>query len=122
MSYLDIAQLTEDPQFQSRVRACTVQEAHTFKDDQRPAWQALALDCLKGGGATTLMFVRLMAAFPGFVTDLPVQKPEEEPPPQPPGPPRFDSTRILDGAILAQVQAQWPVVAELFFDEEGNLR
>jgi hypothetical protein len=121
MSYLDIAQLTDDAQFQSRVRACTVQEAQTFKDDARPAFVALANDCLRGGGATTLMFVRLMAAFPGFVTELPLTKPEGTSP-APPGPPRFDSTRILDAAILAQVQGQWETVADLFFDENVDLR
>jgi hypothetical protein len=119
MSYLDIAQLTDDPIFQSRVRACTVQEAQTFKDDQRPAFVALANDSLRGGGATTLMFVRLMAAFPGFVTELPDQPAA---PNAPPGPPRFDSSRILDAAILAQVQGQWETVADLFYDENGDLR
>jgi|HubBroStandDraft_6_1064221.scaffolds.fasta_scaffold01226_12 hypothetical protein len=121
MSYVEIAQLTDDAVFQSRVRACTVQEAQTFKDDARPAWVALANDCLRGGGATTLMFVRLMAAFPGFVTDLPAGGLPDAPSPAP-GPPRFDQSRIQDAAILAQVQAQWGEVADLFFDDDGDLR
>lgn len=123
MSYLEIDQLTNDITFQGRVRACTVQEAHQFRNDQRPQWVALALDLLRGGGGTTLMFVRLMAAFPGFVTDLPSEPAEsDDTTPAPPGPPRFDQSRIADAAILAQVQALWETVAELFFDEEGNPR
>jgi hypothetical protein len=120
MSFLDIAQLTDDPTFQARVRACTVQEAQQFVNDQRPQWVSLAQDSLRGGGGTTLMFVRLMAAFPGFVTDLPSQEPAEDDDTPAVPPPRFDQSRISDAAILSQVQGQWGTVAEMFFDEEGN--
>ena len=115
MSYLSIDQLTQDQLFQGRVRACTVQEAERLKDDQRPPWVALALDCLRGGGASTLAFVRIIAAFPGIVADPATGLPDDGP-----GPPRFDQSTISDGTILAQVQGQWDSVANLFWDEEGE--
>lgn len=122
MSYLEIAQLTDDPTFQARVRACTVQEAQVERE-LGPQAQALVEATLRGGGETTLAFVRLMAASPGFVTDLASQPgPGEPSTPQPPGPPRFDQGRISDAAILSQAQAQWETVAEMFFDENGDHR
>jgi hypothetical protein len=102
VSYLSIDKLTQDHTFQARVRACTVQEAERLKDDQRPAWVALALDCLRGGGASTLAFVRIIAAFPGAAPDI------------------GDQADISDAAILGQVQAQWATVAGLFWDDQGD--
>lgn len=119
MSYLDIAHLTDDGNFQARVRACTVQEGQRFRDDARPPLAALANDALRGGGGTTLTFVRLIAAFPGLIEDAPPLPPPEG---APPGPPRFDQARISDAVILAQVQTQWPTVADLHFDENGDPR
>lgn len=97
MSFESIDQLTQDPLFAGRVRACAVQQAETFKDDARPDFVALADDQLTGG-TTYLAFVRIVAAFPGLA-----EQPE-----------------ITDGDILSQVQANWPTVAGLYFDAEGN--
>jgi hypothetical protein len=116
LSYLSIDQLTQDHTFQGRVRACTVQEAERLKDDQRPDWVALALDCLRGGGASTLAFVRIIAAFPGIVAEAGTGLPDDN------GPPRFDQSTISDGTILSQVQTQWEHVAALFWDDDGNRR
>ena len=96
MSFEAIDQLTQDPIFGGRVRACAVQQAETFKDDARPDFVALADDQLTGG-TTYLTFVRIIAAFPGLA----------------------EAGEIGDADILSQTQNNWPTVAGLYYDEEG---
>jgi hypothetical protein len=106
MSYEDIDQLTQDHTFQGRVRACTVQEAENFRNDARPLFVALAEDTLRGGGATTLAFVRIGAASMAGAAQQPAHD-------------AVDQSLITDAAILANVQANWEVVAGLFYDDAG---
>jgi hypothetical protein len=97
MSFQQIDELTQDPVFNGRVRACAVQQAETFKDDARPDFVSLANDQLVGG-TTYLAFVRIIAAFPGLA----------------------DADEVADGDILSQMQANWPVVAGLYFNDDGS--
>jgi hypothetical protein len=97
MSFQQIDQLTGDPTFGGRVRACAVQQAETYKDDVRPDFVALANDQLTGG-TTYLAFVRIIAAFPGLA----------------------EAPEIADGDILSQMQANWPVVAGLYYLSDGS--
>ncbi len=115
MSFQAVDQLTQDPIFQGRVRACAVREAEGFRNDQRPAWVALALDQLRGGGASTLAFVRLIAAFPGIVEGAETVPAEGARPTR-----GFDQSSITDATILAQVQSQWETVAGLYWDTDGQ--
>ena len=97
MAFEDIDRLTQDTVFAGRVRACAVQQAETYKDDARPDFVALADDQLVGG-TTYLAFVRIIAAFPGLA----------------------EADDIADGDILSQTQANWQVVAGLYYDAEGQ--
>jgi hypothetical protein len=97
LSYSDIDQLTNDIDFAGRVRACVVEQAETFRSDARPDFVALANSALRGDGETYLAFTRIVAAAPGIAEGN-----------QP------------DGDILSSVQANWQVVAGLYFDPEGN--
>ena len=103
MTYRNIDRLTQDAVFGGRVRACTVEQAQSFQNDARPDFVALANDTLRGGGATTLTFIRMIAAFPGLAPD-------------------GDDTEVPDGDLLAQVQANWQIVAALFFNDDGSMR
>ena len=108
MTYRAISQLTSDVWFQARTRACCTQEAQNFRNDARAHFVALADDLLRGGGATTLTFVRLGAASPGIAeaaTD---------------NDGNIDSSKITDDEILAFVQRSWELVALLFWDDAGN--
>lgn len=104
MSYSAIDQLFNDVLFAGRVRACCVEQAETFKDAARADFVALANDVLRGGGSTTTTFTRITAAAPGIADQA--------------GDP-IDQTKVVDAVILSTVQANWPVVAALFYDESG---
>jgi hypothetical protein len=106
MSYEQIDRLTNNITFQGRVRACCTQEAESFRSDGRPDIAALATEVLRTGGPV-FNFVRIIAASPGAA---PVPAKGDE----------LDQSVVTDALILGQVQAQWPVVASLFWDDEGN--
>jgi hypothetical protein len=108
MSYLSIDLLTFDNGFNRRVRSCCVEQAQTFASDTRLDIAALGNEELRGGGPTTLAFVRIMAAFPGIAERITL----------PDG--TVDQSLIDDADILAQVQANWPTVAALYWDPDGN--
>jgi hypothetical protein len=105
MSFQAIDQLTQDATFGGRVRACAVQQAETFQNDQRPSFVSAANDILKGGSDVVSALIRISAAGPGFADTA------GDPP---------DQAKILDPDILASVQANFPTVAALFYDDEGN--
>lgn len=96
MGFTEIDQLISNQEFNGRVRACAIQQAETYKDDTRADFVALAHDQLVGG-ITYLAFVRIIAAFPGLA-----EQPE-----------------IADGDILSQMQANWQLVASLYYSEDG---
>src|ERR1700761_7042843 len=105
MSYQAQAQLENDPDFQGRTRSVCVQQANTFKDDARPAWVALADGLLRDEGQLWVTFKRLDAAGPGIADKVDN------------GDGTIDQTQITDADLLSLTQANWPVVAELYFNE-----
>lgn len=105
MSYSAIDQLSSDALFNGRVRACTVQQSEVFQNDQRPDMVAAANAALKGEQDPYLTLARMAAAGPGMAEAA--------------GDP-IDQTNIPDADILASVQANFPTVAALFYDSEGN--
>jgi hypothetical protein len=108
MSYQAIDQLTFDNTFNGRQRAACVQQAETFKDDARPAWVSVADACLMGDGNITNAFTRLSAAGPGIG-----DKADN-------GDGTIDQSKITDADLLSLTQAMWPVVAGLYFNEDGT--
>jgi hypothetical protein len=108
MSYQAQDQLTNDVTFSGRVRSCCVQQAETFKDDARPAWVAVANACLQGDGLITNAFIRIEAGGPGIA-----DKADN-------GDGTIDQAKITDADLLSLTQANWPVVAGLYFNEDGT--
>jgi hypothetical protein len=106
MSYRSQDQLTGDVGFQGRVRACSVQQAGIFVNDARPDYVALAHDVLRGGRGPD--FTRVAAAGPGVAESVDI------------GNGIIDSSLVTDEALLSLVQGNWPVVAALYYDAEGN--
>jgi hypothetical protein len=107
VSYSAIDNLAQDGAFNGRVRACTLEQAHVYKDDARPDFVALASDIMRSGPETTVTFVRLVAAAPGLADKATT-------------PEGIDQTRISDADVLSAVQGNWQTVAGLYFDAEGN--
>lgn len=105
MTFSAIDQLTNDALFNGRVRACTVQQAETFQNDGRPQMVSAANAALRGEADPYLTLARMAAAGPGMADAA--------------GDP-VDQTQIADEDILASVQANFPTVAALFYDDEGN--
>lgn len=79
-----------------------------FKDDARPAWVAVADACLQGDGVIYLAFIRIEAAGPGIA-----DKADN-------GDGTIDQTKVTDADLLSLTQANWQVVAGLYFNEDGS--
>lgn len=108
MSYLTQAQLEADPEFQQRVSSVCVQQAGIFKDDMRPDFVATADSVLRGDGWIRMAFYRVIAAAPGF--DEKVDS----------GDGNIDDSLVTDEDLLSATQATWPIVADLFFTDDGT--
>ena len=108
MSYQVISDLTSDPAFTARIRACVIEQSATFKDDTRLDIQTLALDVLRGGASGPMIsFNQLTAAAPGIADTATT-------------PDGIDQSLIDDPDILAAVQAEYPTVAGLHYTSEGT--
>jgi hypothetical protein len=107
VTYQAINTLTFDQPFTDRVRACCMEQAEVFKNDARPDFVSLANDQLTGG-ITFNTFVRISAASPGIAA-----KADN-------GDGTIDSSKVTDADLLSLVQANWQVVAGLFFNEDGS--
>ena len=108
MSYLSQTQLESDMAFQNRTRAAITQQGLIFKDSMAGDMKALAEALLTGDPGPSLTFTRMLAGAPGFADTADT------------GDGTVDSSLIPDADILAAVQADWPTVAALYFDADGN--
>ena len=108
MSYSAIDQLTNDALFGGRVRSCCTEQAEVFRNDARPDFVALSDDVLRGDGVKTNAFIRIGAAAPGIA-----DKADS-------GEGGIDQTKVTDADLLSLVQANWQVVAGLFYTEDGT--
>jgi hypothetical protein len=108
MAYLAVSQLMGDPTWQNRARACATEQAGIYKDDQRASWSATAEAVLRDEAAVVYAFVRLNAAGPGIG-----DKADN-------GDGTIDQAKVSDADLLSLTQANWPVVAGLYFTEDGT--
>jgi hypothetical protein len=108
MSYQTQAQLEADYWFQQRSRATAIQQAETYKDDTRLDIVALAGAVLRDEPGPTQAFTRLGAAGPGIADKVDT------------GDGSIDQSLVTDADLLALTQANWPPIAMLYFDAEGN--
>jgi len=109
MSFKSQAQLESDTWFQQRVRACTIQQSETYKDDGRPDIAATAIAILTDANVNIgFTFLRMAAAGPLIADKVDL------------GDGTIDSTLITDVDILALVQNQFPTIAAMFYDSTGN--
>lgn len=107
MSYRIIDELTNNAIFGGRVRACAIEQAAHFRNDERPPIVALAQDMIRGTPEAVAVFIRLAAAAPGHADQAGLGD-------------TVDESAITDSDLLAVIQGSWPMVAELYFDDEGN--
>jgi hypothetical protein len=109
MSYQAISELTYDPAFTSRIRACVVEQSLTFQNDQRQDVVALAKDVLQGGASGPMLsFNQVTAAAPGVADKATVADGT------------VDQSLVPDGDILASVQGSYLSVAALFYAADGT--
>lgn len=108
MSYLAVDQLTNDVTFAGRSRAAVVEQAETFKDDQRPDFVALSNDVLRGDGEIYNTFTRMAAAGPGIAAKADT------------GNDTIDQALVTDEDLLSLTQGNYPTVAALYYDEQGE--
>src|SRR6516162_3652620 len=104
MSYADIAALAQDQAFQDRVKVCATIECQSRLDDpNRADWSNLAYDTLRGAHHVMDTFIRFTAQTPGIADGYL---------------PTIDQTTITDEAILAAVDAAYPVISSLWYNPD----
>ena len=108
MSYLAVAQLITDQQFTGRNRAAALEQSETFKDDGRPDIAATARDCLRDSAGPLGAFTRMAAAGPGVGDKVDL------------GDGTIDQAQVTDADLLSLTQANFPVVASLFYTADGT--
>ena len=96
MGYLSQDQLANDPDFQARVRACSVQQAEqNYLASADPADAAYAAAIVRMSGPEQVTMFNLCAASPGLADAVDD------------GAGGIDSGRVSDPEVLAAVQAFW---------------
>jgi hypothetical protein len=95
VSYLDTAQLTQNPEFQGRVIAAASEQALIFVDDARPEFVIVAQDVIRTA-TNAYPLVALVAGKPAI------------------------NQASTDGDILAALQAVWPVYGSALLAVAGG--
>jgi hypothetical protein len=108
MSYQSQAQLQQDPAFAGRVDAANTQQAAVYRNDARPAFVALADAIMRGDTPPAAAMRRLDAAGPGIAEKVET------------GDGTIDQSLVTDADLLSLTQANWPTVAELYFEPDGS--
>lgn len=108
MSYQAQYELTADSDFIGRTQSASTQQAATYINDQRPDFVAVAHSVLRGDAETLSAFTRLDAAGPGIA-----EKAETDDG-------LIDQSQVTDADLLALTQANWQVVAALYFAPDGT--
>jgi hypothetical protein len=107
MSYQTQAGLAADSDFNGRSQAAAVQQADYFKDNPEADQAALAASVLRADLEVMSAFVRMNAAGPGIAEKVDTGA-------------GIDQALVLDADLLALTQANWPVVAALFYAPDGT--
>ena len=108
MSYQAQSQLGADSDFVGRTQSAAYQQAATYVNDQRPDFVAVAETVLRGEPDMLAAFTRLDAAGPGIA-----DKADN-------GDGTIDQALVTDDDLLSLTQANWQVVAGLYYDTEGT--
>jgi len=96
MGYLSQDMLANDPDFQSRVRSCAIQQAEqTYMNATDPSDVAYAKAIVRGDASEILSMFALAAQSPGLG-----EKVDN-------GDGTVDSSKVTDAEVLASVQAFW---------------
>jgi hypothetical protein len=108
MSYKSQSDLQNDQDFQARVAAVNIQQAYIYKDSALESYKSLANAIMKDDTTAGSTLLRLDAAGPG-VADK-VEQPNGD----------VDQSLVTDDDLLSLTQANWPVVAGLYYNEDGT--
>lgn len=107
MAYQGIFDLTADPVFNGRCQSASLEQAQIFKDDARGDFVALANAIMRGESEKLAVLTRMDAAGPGIADKAAT-------------PDGIDQSLVTDADLLSLTQANWPTVAALYYDAEGN--
>ena len=108
MSYLAQSQLETDADFQRRVNSVNVQQSETYKDDGRADIAATARAILRNDAGPGGALLRLAAGGPGIADKVDN------------GDGTIDQSKVTDADLLSLTQANFPVVAGLYFNADGT--
>jgi len=108
VSYLAASQLNADPAFNGRTQSAATEQAEVFFNDARPPFVATAKAVLMADPAVMSTFTRMAASGPGIADKADL------------GDGTIDQALVLDDDLLALTQANWQVVAGLYFDADGK--
>jgi hypothetical protein len=108
VSYLAQWQLQAHSIFNGRTQAASTEQSEYFKDDPDPAKVAVAHAVLRADLEIMACFTRLDAAGAGIADKVDN------------GDGTISQDKCTDGDLLSLTQANWPVVAQLYFDATGK--
>ena len=108
MSYQAQADLVTNGNFTQRTIATATEQAEIFRSDARPDFVATANAVMRGDGDVSLAFTRIAAAAPGIADKVDN------------GDGTIDQSKVTDADLLSLTQANWQVVAGLYFAEDGT--
>lgn len=112
-TYQVMDRLANASDFNPRVTMCCVEQSEVYLNDGRAQFVSLAKALLKADGPIQYAFIRICAAGPGLAAKADTGESNEL------GQPIIDQSQISDEDILAAVQADFPTVAALYFDDTG---
>ncbi len=107
-TYLAQTLLETDPTFTRRVRAVNTQQSETFKDDGRADIAATARAVLRDEPGPSAALLRLAAGGPGIA-----EKVDN-------GDGTITESNVTDADLLSLTQANFPTVADLFYNDDGT--
>jgi predicted pyridoxine 5'-phosphate oxidase superfamily flavin-nucleotide-binding protein len=107
VTYQAQSDLAGDSAFAGRSVAAATQQAESFINDQRPEYIALSKAILRGESDKNAAMIRTNAGSPGIA-----DKADN-------GDGTIDQAKVTDEDLLSITQANWPVVAGLYYDANG---
>lgn len=110
MSYHTQSLLETNPDFQRRVLSVNLQQADYYRNAAGLDQKALAESVLRNEPGPQQTLLRMDAGAPGIADKVDN------------GDGTIDQTLVTDADLLSLTQANWPIVAGLYFAEDGTPR
>jgi hypothetical protein len=108
MSYLTQSLLAQDQEFIGRSTSVATEQSAIYVNDARPDFIALSEAVLKGSHSHIQAFVRFNSVGSGVGNKVDN------------GDGSIDQSQVTDGDLLSLTQNNFPIIANLYFNDDGS--